>query len=455
MVESPVNTIVVSYFTRPSPPALANHRRYAAQNSYDHRLIDVSASHTAQQLTALYKYESLLLVLSEAPENALVLLLTENAAIVTPTPLERLMAGRDRLLTHSPGQSCPFLDVQIWRNTPDSRLTLRNKKLKLHCGGGVPPDEWELMSDCADMDYMHQIDGVNVIVPAGANFDPVWARQPTFAISMGDPPIDGDFNHQSFPRLIWRSPRFNDALLDHINHCHLSGAQPLRFAAREIDSGDALSVHNAGAKIAFVMLYTRDPRVAAFGQIAEESFKRYCDRHGHALYIYRGTPDEPDFDGAGNWYKPIVLRRAMEAHEWVVWVDADTMVADQSRPIAPLLEGRDRVLAPDLGAWPFNSGVMAFRNTPEHRALFDDMIAHFKQLPDKSSVYASEGDQFHFIGALRDRGLLNPEDDVVSFVKINTPWMFRSADSFIVHYYGMWFEMRTMMMAYDDAQMGG
>ncbi|MGQ3229241.1 MAG: hypothetical protein ACT6R2_10145, partial [Blastomonas fulva] len=42
----------------------------------------------------------------------------------------------------------------------------------------------------------------------------------------------------------------------------------------------------------------------------------------------------------------------------------DTPTPIQKDAIPALLQGRDLLLAKDVGAWRFNSGVMGFRNTP-------------------------------------------------------------------------------------------
>lgn len=45
-------------------------------------------------------------------------------------------------------------------------------------------------------------------------------------------------------------------------------------------------------------------------------------------------------------------------------------------------------------------------------------------------------------------------EGVADLVSFNTPWLFRRADSYIVHYYGMWSAMRALMMAHDDGVLG-
>jgi hypothetical protein len=442
--------IVLSYFSRPSTPALVNHRRYAASFGYYHRVIDASAAHDNATLRVLHKYETLLAILQNMPEDDLMVLLTDYSAIVTPIPLERLMMDRARLLAHAPARPEALTDVQIWRNTAENRALLLSKARGCHLGRKAGPEDCELMSDCSDIDFFCSIDGIHPIFPAGCNFDPLWMQRPTFAIAIGD--ALPDERGSLFPSHVWRSSRFTDVLIDYINHYMQFGTLELQSPSRLTDIDAPLSVYNQNSALAFVMLYTPEPHVRDYARLCERNLRCYCDHNGYAFYVYRDRPSEAGFDASGNWYKPIVLRRALDAHDWVVWVDADTLVVDRHRRIEPLLAGRDRLFARDIGMWPLNAGVMAFRNTHDNRALLDDLSAQFAAIDDKSSVYASQGDQFFFINALRNRDMLT-DNDVVSFVLINTPWSLRQPDSFIVHYYGMWPRMRTIMMTYDEAEL--
>ncbi|MCX4159625.1 MULTISPECIES: hypothetical protein [Paraburkholderia] len=140
----------------------------------------------------------------------------------------------------------------------------------------------------------------------------------------------------------------------------------------------------------------------------------------------------------------------MQHHDWVFWLDADVLVTDLQRRLEPMLKNKDYLLAHDVGGWKFNSGVMGFRSTAQNREMLRRLMADITVLADKSSVYASNGDQFYFIRAM-ERALLLDEQAITDLVSINTPWMLRRPDSFVVHYYGMWPEMRAMLMAHDNA----
>lgn len=146
--------------------------------------------------------------------------------------------------------------------------------------------------------------------------------------------------------------------------------------------------------------------------------------------------------------KPWVLCRHLHEHDWVFWIDADVLVMDQGKPLESLLEGRDRVIAMDV-SWRFNSGIMGFRNTQQNRDLLAEIEAGIGAIADKSSTYASGGDQDVFIKVLEKHGLAE-ERDLFDCTTINTPYQLQSADSFMVHYMHIWPSLRALAMHHGD-----
>jgi hypothetical protein len=108
--------IVLSHFSHDAPASLDNHRLYAQAHGYRHEFVDASAMPQALPLRPLHRYESLLHVLRGARPDELVLLLSEDAAIIEPVALDRLMSGRDTLFVDAFAPPLPQVDVQIWRS---------------------------------------------------------------------------------------------------------------------------------------------------------------------------------------------------------------------------------------------------------------------------------------------------------------------------------------------------
>lgn len=434
-----MSAIVLSYFCSPARPSLENHRHYARRHGYRHEVVDVSVLHESVQLRMLYKYETLLHLLRQARPGQLVMVLTENAAIVDPVPLEPLMDDRDWMLVRTWGQDFPQTNVQVWRNTYAVRERILQIVARCRLGNEEPPAEGELFGELATLHFRETGDAPLFVMPCGYAVDPAWERAPTFAIS-----IEGE---PDYARRRSVCARFRNVLVDHLNERRAAGL-PL-FAFPDYDEAEPAerSTYAPGKRIALVTLYT--PNIGIFGRIAERNMRRYCERHGYTLYVHREIPAEVGLTGSGNWLKPWLLQGYLEHHEWVVWLDSDILIADLERPLEPLLDARDRLFAHDVGQWPLNAGVIGLRQTQANQDLLVSWMAGITALSDRSSVYADSGDQFYLIRALTELGLLD-EELVLDFLACNTPWMFRHPGSFMVHYFGMWPQLRAMLMAHDS-----
>ncbi|WP_429441898.1 galactosyl transferase GMA12/MNN10 domain protein [Paraburkholderia sp. GAS33] len=434
--------IVLSHFCQEATASLVNHRYYAKQRDYRHEWIDASRMPGSLQLRCLYRYEVLLNTLHRAAPGELVLLLSEDSAIVEPVAVDDLMANRDWLLVTTSSHPLAQVDVQIWRNTPTVLQIVLKIVRRCKLGGERLTSEAELFAGLDTHHFMSAINGVCPVMQAGYNFDPGWSRISTFAISIDDAPEN--------PLCKSVSPRFRDVLVEQINR-HRRGALPMfSFTGYTVEDTVERSVYNPGCPIAVTTLYT--PNISDYARIAERNFRRYCELQGYTLYVHRAIPAEIGLGASGNWFKPWLLHAYMQQHEWVLWLDADVLVRDMQQKLEPLMVGRDLLLAHDVGQWAFNSGVMGFRRTARNDALLRELMSDIAGLADRSTVYASDGDQPYFIQALARAGLLD-DDTVTDLVAFNTPWNLRRPDSFIVHYYGMWPEMRALMMAHDDSSL--
>jgi hypothetical protein len=431
--------IVLSHFCQNAPGSLVNHRQYAQLHGYRHEIVDASGMSDRLSLRLFYRYEVLLSTLRHAQPDECILLLSENAAIVEPLAFTNLLGQREWLLVRTGSHSLPQVDVQFWRNTQRVRDIVLGIVRKCRLGGEPVMSEAELFEGLESQSCMVTMDGFFPVRHAGYNYNPKWASVPTFAISIDDCP--------ETPRNKDVCARYREVLVGHVNRQRAAGRPMFSFPWHAGPQAAERSTYNPGRAIALMTLYT--PSIGIYARISECNFRRYCEAHGYTLYVHRDVPPEVGLDACGNWYKPWLLLGYLQHHEWVFWLDADILVSRQELPLEPMLEQRDYVLAHDAGQWPFNSGVMGFRRTDQNDALLREVMTDVAALADRSSVYAGGGDQSCFMKALARAGL--PADDaVLDLVALNTPWRFRRPDSFMVHYYGMWPEMRAMMMAHDE-----
>ncbi|SAL36324.1 galactosyl transferase GMA12/MNN10 domain protein [Caballeronia cordobensis] len=436
-----MTTHVISFFADDSARAsFDNHRRYCARHAYPHEYVDASAIGWPH-LRMLLKYQVLLRALRERAEGDLVLLLTQDSMLLRDIPCETFMrdASRDWIVAFTyVGESVEVMAAfQLWRNTAAAREQVERLCRGAKFGGALA-SESELLRALDPPHFNVTIEGYVPVVPAALHVSPIWADWPAFALTLEDLP-DAPRNQPVFTHL-------RDLFADHINACQSKGLPYLTLPPPDVApnaaSHEALNRH---APIAFAMLYT--PNIREYGAIAERNLRRYCERHGYALYLYRDVP--PEAGGAsGNWVKPWVLCRHLHEHDWVFWIDADVLVMDQGKPLDSLLEGRDRVIAMDV-SWRFNSGIMGFRNTQQNRDLLAEIDAGIGAIADKSSTYASGGDQDVFIKVLEKHGLAE-ECDLFDCTTINTPYQLQSAGSFMVHYMHIWPSLRALAMHHGD-----
>ncbi|SAK93102.1 galactosyl transferase GMA12/MNN10 domain protein [Caballeronia catudaia] len=444
-----MTTHVISFFADDNARAsFDNHRRYCARHAYAHEYVDASATGWPH-LRMLLKYQVLLRALRERAEGDLVLLLTQDSLLLRDIPCETFMRddSRDWIVAFTyAGDSVQVMAAfQLWRNTPAAR-----ERVERICDGAkfgrTLASESELLRALEPPHFNTTIEGYVPVVPAALHVSPVWADWSAFALTLEDLP-DAPKNQPVFADL-------RDLFAEHINQCQSKGQPYLTLPPPDPDidaaSYEALNRH---APIALAMLYT--PNIREYGAIAERNLRRYCERHGYALYLYRDVPPEAGPGASGNWLKPWVLRRHLSEHEWVFWIDADVLVVDQGKPLEALLQNRDRVIATDV-SWSFNSGIMGFRNTQQNLDVLTEIEESIGAIADKSSTYASGGDQDVFVKVLQRHGMAEARD-LFDCVTINTPYQLQSRDSFMVHYMHMWPSLRALAMHHGDlsSQMRG
>ena len=81
--------------------------------------------------------------------------------------------------------------MQIWRNTAAVRAIVM--QLVQRCKLGSEPrltSEAALFAALDTHHYMTPIDGLYPVMPSSPDLDPMWSREPTFAISIDDTPDD-------------------------------------------------------------------------------------------------------------------------------------------------------------------------------------------------------------------------------------------------------------------------
>jgi hypothetical protein len=441
--------LCLSYFQRDDEEVLRNHAHYCRLYGYPHRCVD-SAGIFDPALRDAHRYSQILRHLRSLPEGDWLLFLDSDAVVLRPIAIDTLLEGRDALIVDGPqipglATTQVMTGMLVLRNTAANRGMLHemvadaSRVIALET---VRIDESARLRTAGVLEGNSSIAGTFVHVSWRMGN---WYNAHIFVLNLGPLPVVGRDGAAVADKL--HDPNLQNLMVRQVNGALMQG-QPLLHPPEYAALSDApLSSYNAEASIAFVTLYT--PQIASYARVSEHNVKRYCDRHGYAYHVYRAVPEALGPDLKGNWAKPWVLREHLAQHEWIIWIDADMLFVSPAIPFEPLLAGRDLLVAKDIGAWHVNSGLMGFRRTPGNAELLAQLWQRIVEVPDKSSVYASMGDQYYVNALLRERGL-DGERDVLDFASINTPPHLRSANTLLVHFLGLGEPYRSCYMADQD-----
>jgi hypothetical protein len=440
--------LCLSFLHRDDEEVLRNHAHYCRLYGYPHRCVD-SEGIFHPELRDAHRYSQILRHLRSLPEGDWLLFLDSDAVVLRPIAIDTLLEGRDALIVD--GLPVGNLGAQVMTGLLVLRNTADNRSM-LHAMVEDASHVLALESDRLDESARLRTAGVlpcNAFV-AGIHVHVSWRMTSwqdahIFVVNLAPLPGVGRDGKAVADKL--HDLHLQNLLVRQINGALMQGQPLLRLPDYPALSEAPLSSYNADASIAFVTLYT--PQIASYARVSEHNVKRYCDRHGYAYHVYRALPEALGPDTKGNWAKPWVLREHLAQHEWVIWIDADMLFMRPAIPFEPLLAGRDLLLAKDVCAWRVNSGLMGFRRTPGNAELLAQLWQRIVDVPDKSSVYASMGDQYYVNALLREREL-DGEREVLDFASINTPPYLRTADTLLVHFLGLAEPYRSCYMADQD-----
>lgn len=441
--------LCLSFFSRGlNEPVLSNHAHYCQLYGYPHRWIE--ANHIAHPaLRKSYKYSQILHHLRQLAEGDWLFFLDDDSAIFRPAAIDRMMEGRDLIVLEGPAEGHPvkpLMNMMVLRNTPANRALLHSLMSE---AGHVIAVNIEQVDEAALLRPLGLLPCQAMLADLHVNVSwrtTDWYNAFIFVVSLAALPevrADGrpfeymlhDLNMQNF-------------LVRQINGALMHGQAVVSPAAYPALSEESQTSINPGARIGLVTLYGND--IHSYARVSEHNVRRYCERHGYAYHVYRGIPMELDQAVNGTWIKPYVLQQHMADHDWIIWVDADTLFLNQAKRLEPLLEGRDLLLAKDIAGWPLNAGVLGFRNTPRNVEILARIWERLSVVPDKSGVYVSQGDQYYINEILIADGLIG-EAHVLDNISINTPPHLYRNDTLLVHFINLGEPYRSAYMADVDS----
>ncbi|KQW64372.1 galactosyl transferase GMA12/MNN10 family protein [Variovorax sp. Root411] len=442
--------LCLSLFQRMDEAVLRNHAHYCRLFGYAHQWMESDRLiHPALRASA--KYSQILRHLRMLAEGDWLLFLDGDSVVFHPVAVETLIQGRDLLAAEGPptdGQPGPAMtNTLVVRNVAANRALLHQLIVD---SGHVVALESDRLDEAVRLRPAGLLACNGVLADVYFNVSwriAQWHDARVFVVNLASLPVP-------LPGGGWRDEILHDVNLQALLVREVNGAlmhgrpalQPPRYPALGDESVSSL---NPSARIAFLTLYTH--HVQTYARVSEHNVRRYCERHGYAYHVYRAIPAEIGPGINGSWVRSWLLQQHLANHDWVIWVDADVLFFNQTRPIDPLLQGRDLLLAKDVGAWLFNSGVMGFRNTPRNLELLAQIWSRIGEVADKSGVYTSMGDQYYTNEVLNQERLLD-ERSVLDNLTINTPPLLASEDTLLVHFVSLVEPYRSVYMAAMDTR---
>ncbi|RKU02910.1 hypothetical protein C7H84_13755 [Burkholderia sp. Nafp2/4-1b] len=425
---------------RPVDGLVDNHARYAHEHGYRHAIVDGTHVYGERQ-QVLHKYHAIIAQLAAMKQGALLLVLDPFSVVFGEHALPDVAHGYDAIVTTQTSKSpLPAASGMIFRNVPDVRERLRTLALELGKWAMRVPErqhgcEATLLAETfpplpfdqplANGYYAsaqtvwgdgHAIDAVVDARPLVAHQAPEWRH----VDGVWAPTPDYDFRY--VVALVDDATRVRRGDQPRAMDDWRAAQQRMREPARHL---------NPDADIAFVSLHTS--HIAGYGDLHEENFVRYCTRHGYAYHAYR---EPPAFLPAGvdaNWAKLHLIRAHLADHAFVFWVDADILAIDQRQTVDSVIDGRDFVIGTDHTAWAINSCMIGVRNVAPMRELVERICARIESFDDRSSVYASGGDQQAIYVELLDAGMIDARYIVDAMSLASSP-VYATRDSRFVHF---------------------
>lgn len=441
--------LCLSFLQRRDEAVLRNHAHYCRLYGYPHQWIESDRIlHPALRDSA--KYSEILRRLRTLEEGDWLLFLDGDSVVFHPVAVDVLMQGRDLLAVEGPPvgsrTGSAMTNMMAVRNTAANRAMLHALIVD---SGHVIARVTKRLDEAARLrpagllgcNAMEQGIYVNVSWRIAQ-----WFQASIFVVNLGPLPVEVD---DELGEDMLHDLNLQHLLVDQINEALMRGRPVLQPPSYPELSAAAVESYSPEAPIAFLTLYT--PHIQTYARVSEHNVRRYCERHGHAYHVYRDIPASIGPNINGSWIRSWLINQHLSRHEWVIWVDADVVFYNQSKRIEPLLEGRDLLLAKDVGAWQFNSGVMGFRNTPANARLLDRIWERIGGVADKSGVYSSQGDQYYTNEVLTEEGLVG-EPHILDNLSINTPPHLAGDDTLLVHFINLGEPYRSVYMAAMDAR---
>lgn len=134
-----------------------------------------------------------------------------------------------------------------------------------------------------------------------------------------------------------------------------------QIVQRAYEIGQALPCGRPAGRPRIRIITGFDAAIADYGNLAVANLTAYAQRHDYQLQIFR---DGFDRTRPPPWSKILFTLRALRGTDWVVWIDADILIANQAQRLEPFLSpDHDFIIARHHAPSPHvNTGVYFVRS---------------------------------------------------------------------------------------------
>lgn len=213
---------------------------------------------------------------------------------------------------------------------------------------------------------------------------------------------------------------------------------------KEYSPKENCSMYNPGKNIAVVSLYTEE--ISEYAIHSENSIKEYCKKQNYTFYVYRRKIDQ---DSSPNWSKAQALLNHVNDHDYLIWMDSDTLVFNPEKKFEDIISKASRkfiIATKDIGENSMlNSGVLIFKC----HNYTKNLIKKWRDFDgDKSSLYASGGDQEILCEILKKSDPFGYNRKIFEMNEFNTDPRFVDKDTFILHFMAYPHKLKKIFMSY-------
>ena len=429
----------------PSEATLHNHRWYCSARGYSHHSHAIFSPGNSARTLLTYKYSVVRKVLANAAAGALLIFADDTSAFYSALDSVAVIGEANHWVAESASTHLPETNLFMLRAGPSSLAMIDGVLDRLQQMPDAAMDRWNGLELDGWHTHAHdlKIDGRHfpnlLFTPFGHHLPELSA----FALS---------FNPTAHANV--HDARLATMFLQHLNETQRRGSRlfdglwtpppppppPPQPSHRQVHRQDN------GGRTALVTAYTSS--IAHYAIYSARNIDAYARRHGYAHHSYANWTAADERGMAANWIKASLLLHHLSDHDQVVWIDSDILIHDQRQTLADVSQGQSMTLARDISGHAFNSGFMMFSNTTANRDYLEGVQAKIDGVSDRSSVYASGGDQRFFIEAWQERGgtAFAPLSDCVS---LNSHPALYDADTFMLHYMGYPDRFRALVMSED------